>query len=849
MNDQLTISPNPPASPALDFAMLREEGLEEIRRLVGTTWTDHNIHDPGITLLELLCYGITDAAYRTTFADADLFARCEFTTVRRGLTCEPVTASDYRRLILDAFPDELRNGWVEPATRTLHADTAARRIHFKPTAKTVPFEVSGFHRIRLQPHQDLGAAARTRLIAGVTRLFHRHRNLGEDLHSVSITSTMAIRVCADIQLAPAADIEKSHAAIVHAIQNFLNPAVPRHPLAALAGHPTEEIFDGPAMVHGFILDGDLAATTSVSVVRSSDLIAEILRLPEVIAIPRILLNPVGSPEESEHWELTVPDGLEPSLDFADARLHLYKDLIPFVPDVAESRAWLDNLREDDRRAVDFPNSEDFPVPFGVWRDPSEFTTLQESLPATYGCGSRGLNRDRSPVALAKARQLQAFLLVFDQLLANDLGLLANLDRLFSSNPNLTQTLFSGEVSDVRGLEFLLKESGNYQTLAAASLTRPDEEAVHRSALLDHLLARFGERFADDVQMRYGPTGMRTLPALIHAKGTFLGELPELDARRARGHDLMDTEEIWDTTNVSGFKHRLERLLGFPTFTRRSVSDITYDFYEEKDTDSKSEIRFRIVDRKMKKPKTLLSGTTKYKTKAAARSEMRRAIELGMVPSNFDVKQAVDGRWFVTLVDREVEPENIVAMRKEFFAERPAAELVRDHLVAVLADRFSEEGCFVVEQLAMFPRSDTWPLVAAPLEAIPAAPQSWDPYSFHVHIILPGWGARLGDMGFRAFVEQTIRRELPAHLVARVCFIGREPMREFEETYRAWLTALATNAADIATVLSDFVTCLENLHTVYPTGTLHDCREDGDEQNPIVLGRTHLGASAPSEPEL
>ncbi|MES2922825.1 MAG: hypothetical protein V4819_14825 [Verrucomicrobiota bacterium] len=842
MKPLLTIDPRPASSPARDFATLRETGLEEIRRTAGETWTDHNLHDPGITLLELLCYGITDAAYRTTFADADLFARCDFPTARAALTCEPVTANDYRRLILDAFPTEIRNVWVEPATRALYADPATRQLLFKPADRTLAFEIHGFHRIRLQLHQHVGNAARTALIAAVTRLYHAHRNLGEDLHSVAVTDTLPIRVCADIQLAPAADIEKAHAAIIHAIQNFLNPAIPRHPLANLTGRLAEEIFSGPPMVNGFILEEDLDRTTSVSVVRSSDLIAEILRIPEVIAIPRILLNPVGSPEASEHWELPVAAELEPSLAFADARLHFYKDLIPFQPDLAESLAELEILRADELRRNDFPDAEDFPVPAGTWSDPAEFTTLQESLPATYGCGSRGLNRDRSPAAVSKARQLQAFLLVFDQILANDLSQLANLHRLFSSDPDLTQTLFPGTVSSVPALAFLLKKP--YAQLVASALAEPTAEPIRRSAILDHLLARFGERFADDVLMNFGPAGLRTVPAVIHAKATFLAELPQLDARRARGHDLRDIGGIWDTENVSGFKHRLERLLGFPTFTRRSVWDITYDFYEEKDADSVSEIRFRIVDRKTKPPRTLLSGTTRYPNKDAAEAEMLRAIELGMEPSNFDVKQAVDGKWFVTIVDRTVQPENIVAMRKKFFRTREQAVTVRDLLVDIFADRFSEEGCFVVEHLSMWPRSDAWPLLAAPLEATPESPASWDPYSFHLHIVLPGWGARLGDPGFRAFVEQTIRRELPAHLIARICFIGREPMREFEENYRAWLTALATDAADSPAVLGRFIECLENLHTIYPTGTLHDCKEDGDERNPVVLGRTHLGTQAP-----
>ncbi|WP_201747752.1 hypothetical protein [Dyadobacter flavalbus] len=36
-----------------------------IRALSGKRWTDHNLHDPGITTLEVLCYALTDLGYRT----------------------------------------------------------------------------------------------------------------------------------------------------------------------------------------------------------------------------------------------------------------------------------------------------------------------------------------------------------------------------------------------------------------------------------------------------------------------------------------------------------------------------------------------------------------------------------------------------------------------------------------------------------------------------------------------------------------------------------------------------------------------------------------------------------------
>ena len=38
--------------PHLDFQFLRAEGLKHLGELSGKIWTDHNTHDPGITILE-----------------------------------------------------------------------------------------------------------------------------------------------------------------------------------------------------------------------------------------------------------------------------------------------------------------------------------------------------------------------------------------------------------------------------------------------------------------------------------------------------------------------------------------------------------------------------------------------------------------------------------------------------------------------------------------------------------------------------------------------------------------------------------------------------------------------------
>ena len=59
---------------ATDYAFLREDFIREIERLTGDAWTDFNAHDPGITILEQLCYALTDLGYRAGFSVPDLLA-------------------------------------------------------------------------------------------------------------------------------------------------------------------------------------------------------------------------------------------------------------------------------------------------------------------------------------------------------------------------------------------------------------------------------------------------------------------------------------------------------------------------------------------------------------------------------------------------------------------------------------------------------------------------------------------------------------------------------------------------------------------------------------------------------
>src|SRR3954449_10556736 len=119
-NQPVTISTDPPLHPASDFWFLRSKGIMWIQKLASTSWTDHNMHDPGITILDLLCYAITDLSYRLDYDMKDLLAvetgdaYESLYSPARVLTINPVTLSDFRKILLDV--EGVKNGWIEKHT-------------------------------------------------------------------------------------------------------------------------------------------------------------------------------------------------------------------------------------------------------------------------------------------------------------------------------------------------------------------------------------------------------------------------------------------------------------------------------------------------------------------------------------------------------------------------------------------------------------------------------------------------------------------------------------------------------------------------------------------------------------
>jgi hypothetical protein len=110
----------------------------------------------------------------------------------------------------------------------------------------------------------------------------------------------------------------------------------------------------------------------------------------------------------------------------------------------------------------------------------------------------------------------------------------------------------------------------------------------------------------------------------------------------------------------------------------------------------------------------------------------------------------------------------------------------------------------------------------------------------VHVVLPAYAGRFADAGFRRFAERTIRREMPAHLLPVVCWVGTDDMARFEAAWRDWLMlAAGFSHGGRAQKLQALIDALVGIKNVYPVRALFDCTGD-ETRPPFIVGKTSLG---------
>ena len=266
INNNVIKRHDPDFPESLDFQFLRKKGIERLSELAGKIWTDHNVHDPGITILEVLCYALIDLGYRTNLPIEELLARKtgasedNFFTPAEILTVNPVTMLDYRKFIIDT--PGVRNAWLEINEESQFSlipfAFGDREIYqlscFRKGSNDIDFcdfHLKGLYDVILELDRDsTGCPVTHENPEGVVDLvrdkLHAHRNLGEDFVNIHVACEEEISFCGQIVLSDDIDADLVYLEVLKALQEFLSPPLHFYSLDEMLerGNSIQQIFEG-----------------------------------------------------------------------------------------------------------------------------------------------------------------------------------------------------------------------------------------------------------------------------------------------------------------------------------------------------------------------------------------------------------------------------------------------------------------------------------------------------------------------------------------------------------------------------------------------------------------------------
>lgn len=495
-NDSKVINKNDARFPAyMDFNNLRSEGIEYLGKLAGKIWTDHNVHDPGITILEMLCYAILDLGYRTNLPAIDIFSRdpdnknpdSNFYTPAEILSCNPLTLTDHRKLLADI--DGIKNAWLVPATDVRDFCRTGRPEDF--TAEQDPLEtyhtdnntceqfLNGLYHVYIDLEKDVEEEYRNNeygkkkylesIVTRVRNALMRHRNLCEDIEDIFFLCKLPVGVCADIDLEEQADIEKVYLEAAKALREFLTPAPRFYTLPELLARnkSMDEIFAGrPYNIresHGFVDTEEFEEIRLKKEIHLSDLYTVLQQVKGIRAVKNLALRLSPSGNGTAAWKVSIPENHVPDFRIDYSKLTFSRGGLPVTADFKKFNPLLGmNFTHTGKIPYRSPSPYlDAEIPRGVYRkDLAEYYSIQNEFPRVYGIQEGGLPDNATDLRKSQALQIKGYLLFFDQLLANYLSQLGSMRTLFSNrspdNKSEQHTYFINQLTNVPEIEKLLR---------------------------------------------------------------------------------------------------------------------------------------------------------------------------------------------------------------------------------------------------------------------------------------------------------------------------------------------------------------------------------------------------------
>lgn len=576
-NQPASIPKYPEFSKSTDFNALKEQGIELLQQLSGDIWTDYNPHDPGVTILEQLIYVLTELGYKASLPVEDLlFEPDELPDPTKDalfpaidiLPTSPVTINDYRQLITDLLP-EVSNAWVIPSHQNKHG-----------------MYVSGLYRAIVQ---CVPGANPESVIQKVKEIWHKNRNLCEDLESVELLTHVKISVQADINLTEHAIGETVLANICFKLNEVFNPAVRFFSFedAYSDDIPLDKLFDGSSYLHGFISKDDLkkSESTRITTIQRAQIAKVMSEIEGVASIANLVLYTDGERvqqdviklNEGEYPELNIQE-LIPEIEEIPSTLTFYiNGEIPYNIDTGVARYAYElttaQLKDRYYRPARIPHFH--PVSQRSSKDIAYYHSTQYDFPNLYGIGPMGLPMSASNKRKAQARQLKAYLMIFEQIMANYNMHLTKIRQLYAVEESGELSYFYQVPVSIPDFDLIVGSNEQYDESLYNIMRESDQGMDRRQKFLDHMLARFGEQFMAEafnvVNRQASSLHQHEFDAqLIKAKEAYLKNIVDITMKRNIGYDYTKPE---DEENVASIKKRIALLFGLQDYSDKPLSGI------------------------------------------------------------------------------------------------------------------------------------------------------------------------------------------------------------------------------------------------------------------------------------
>lgn len=772
--------------PPFGYADLRRRGIAFTQALSGDTWTDYNHHDPGVTLLEAICFTLTEGVFAAQLPVEDLltapdgrlqYRRHALHAPERALPCRATTHDDLLRALLDRVP-------------TLYH----LRLHMP--------RGDGVWQAAVRAPSALGEQAGRDLL----RAAWAQRNLGEDFAApVTVLKPRWCELQLRLEVEGPRELAEVLAEVVRRCAALIAAAPRRESLAdRLAAERADggeidpaALFDGPSVQHGWIADAELRGDSD-NRLHFSDLIHALSQIEDVARITHLQLDCPGLTArdgtlqwQGEDWALQLhwPDRPEALAEWEVSRRGTRLEIdAPALFERLADAFQIGRLRNSPASGQRRKRTDSlFPLPHGHALPAAPYFSTWHHLPPLY----RSAHSLPATNAGHEA-QFAAYLAQLEQWIAHGQAQQTHLHALFDTRGDGARSYW-WEPLDASHLTGLATVHADTAAVRSEALTAQDPSLQRRGRMFDLLLGLHGETWTQDSVQRFGtyfsPTAWQA--HLLECKRQLLLRIVHHTRDR---HAAIDYSR--PSINVAGrtppLQERIGLLLGMAHTHSRWLTPALADAGLMLDEDARGQSppppdglqpvpmhppRRALVERQFQRD--LAAGQVgeriahylpDWRAKALPAALLRCAAHAERYHAHPD-----DARRPLWLGPDQHGDWWPLSLRAQASGAAAAAHYL--HTLASHVQR-EGEGLHLVE-----------PLLLRPLETA----ASTDAYAHRLAFVFAGWTARCADPSFRHLAAETIALSAPAHLLPTLHWLDAGQLAEFEQDYADWLEARREHA--------------------------------------------------------